>query len=57
MPSLFVLLWSTGFIFAKLGLFYAAPFTFLLLRFIAGVASAGAFSEARKSSTASSSVK
>ena len=34
-PGLFVLLWSTGFIFAKLGLFYAGPFTFLLLRFIA----------------------
>jgi drug/metabolite transporter (DMT)-like permease len=29
----FVLLWSTGFIFAKLGLPYAEPFTFLALRF------------------------
>jgi drug/metabolite transporter (DMT)-like permease len=28
----FVLLWSTGFIFSKLGLGYAEPFTFLLLR-------------------------
>ena len=30
---LFVLLWSTGFIGAKLGLPYAEPFTFLLIRF------------------------
>ncbi|WP_119461440.1 DMT family transporter [Rhodospirillaceae bacterium SYSU D60014] len=34
-PGLFVFLWSTGFIFAKLGLLYAAPLTFLLLRFVA----------------------
>jgi drug/metabolite transporter (DMT)-like permease len=33
MPTLFVLLWSTGFIGAKYGLPYAEPFTFLLLRF------------------------
>lgn len=33
-PALFVLLWSTGFIGAKLGLPYAEPFTFLELRFI-----------------------
>src|SRR5262245_25436973 len=33
-PGLFVLLWSTGFIGAKLGLPYAEPFTFLSLRFI-----------------------
>ena len=32
-PALFVLLWSTGFIGAKLGLPYAEPLTFLLLRF------------------------
>lgn len=32
-PALFVLLWSTGFIFAKLGLPYAEPFTFLTWRF------------------------
>jgi len=32
-PALFVLLWSTGFIGAKLGLPYAEPFTFLALRF------------------------
>jgi drug/metabolite transporter (DMT)-like permease len=33
MPGLFVLLWSTGFIGAKLGLTYAEPMTFLVLRF------------------------
>jgi drug/metabolite transporter (DMT)-like permease len=32
-PALFVLLWSTGFIGAKLGLPYTEPFTFLLIRF------------------------
>jgi drug/metabolite transporter (DMT)-like permease len=32
-PGLFVLLWSTGFIGAKLGLPYAEPLTFLLVRF------------------------
>jgi len=32
-PTLFVLMWSTGFIAAKYGLPYAPPFTFLLLRF------------------------
>jgi drug/metabolite transporter (DMT)-like permease len=35
-PLFFVFLWSTGFIVAKLGLPYALPLTFLLLRF-AGV--------------------
>ncbi len=33
-PGLFVLLWSTGFIGAKLGLPYAEPATFLMLRFV-----------------------
>src|SRR4249920_1837740 len=33
-PGLFVLLWSTGFIGAKLGLPYAEPFTFLCLRLL-----------------------
>ncbi len=33
-PVLFVGLWSTGFIGAKLGMPYAEPFTFLLLRFV-----------------------
>ncbi len=35
MPGVFVLLWSTGFIGAKLGLPYAEPFTFLFLRYVA----------------------
>ena len=34
-PFLFVLLWSTGFIGARLGLPHAEPLTFLLLRYIA----------------------
>lgn len=33
-PGLFVFLWSTGFIGAKLGLPYIEPFTFLCLRFV-----------------------
>ncbi len=33
MPAVFVLLWSTGFIGAKLGLPYAEPITFLIIRF------------------------
>jgi drug/metabolite transporter (DMT)-like permease len=33
-PGVFVLLWSTGFIGAKLGVPYAEPFTFLCLRFV-----------------------
>ncbi len=33
-PALFVVLWSTGFIGAKLGLPYAEPATFLALRFL-----------------------
>lgn len=33
-PGLFVLLWSTGFIGAKMGVPYADPMTFLTLRFI-----------------------
>ncbi|MBI2314266.1 MAG: DMT family transporter [Betaproteobacteria bacterium] len=33
-PGLFVLLWSTGFVGAKLGLPYAEPLTFLLTRFL-----------------------
>lgn len=32
-PALFVAMWSTGFIAAKLGLPYAGPFSFLALRF------------------------
>ncbi|MBI5785523.1 MAG: DMT family transporter [Rhodocyclales bacterium] len=34
-PFLFVLLWSTGFVGAKLGLPHAAPLAFLLVRYIA----------------------
>jgi len=34
-PSLFVLLWSTGFIAAKYGLPYAPPLSFLFFRFVA----------------------
>lgn len=34
MPAVFVFLWSTGFIGAKMGLPYAEPMTFLALRFI-----------------------
>lgn len=33
-PGLFVVLWSTGFIGSKLGLPYAEPATFLVLRFL-----------------------
>ena len=33
LPALFVPLWSTGFIAAKLGLPYAEPYTFLLFRY------------------------
>ena len=33
-PGLFVVLWSTGFIGAKLGVPYVEPFTFLTLRFV-----------------------
>jgi drug/metabolite transporter (DMT)-like permease len=32
LPALFVVLWSTGFVFARMGLPYAAPFTFLAVR-------------------------
>ncbi|HEX6827459.1 MAG TPA: DMT family transporter [Burkholderiales bacterium] len=37
-PALFVVLWSSGFIGAKLGLPYAEPLSFLLLRFVLVVA-------------------
>src|SRR6185295_6433006 len=35
LPLLFVVLWSTGFIGARLGLPHVEPLTFLLIRFIA----------------------
>lgn len=38
MPAVFVVVWSTGFIGSKLGLPYAPPFTFLLVRFVVVVA-------------------
>jgi len=38
LPALFVALWSTGFIGAKLGLPYVEPFTFLELRFLLVIA-------------------
>ena len=41
MPFLFVLLWSTGFIGARLGLPHAEPLTFLTLRFALSVALMG----------------
>jgi drug/metabolite transporter (DMT)-like permease len=37
-PAVFVVLWSSGFVFAKLGLAYAEPLTFLSLRIAAVVA-------------------
>ncbi|MEY2633132.1 MAG: hypothetical protein RIR00_1786 [Pseudomonadota bacterium] len=40
-PILFVLLWSTGFIGAKFGLPYAAPLSFLLVRYLLVIALMG----------------
>ena len=42
-PILFVLLWSTGFIGAKLGMPHAEPMTFLSLRFLIAICFSGAF--------------
>lgn len=41
-PFLFVLLWSTGFLGAKLGLPHAAPLAFLLIRYLLVIALMGA---------------
>ena len=41
-PTLFVVLWSTGFIGMRLGIPYAEPFTFMLLRMIVVVTILGA---------------
>ncbi|MEM9063152.1 MAG: DMT family transporter [Pseudomonadota bacterium] len=41
-PAFFLLFWSGGFVFAKLGLQYAEPLTFLALRFAIVVAAMGA---------------
>ena len=46
MPALFVLLWSTGFIGAKLGLPYAPPLKFLLWRFLFVIVLMGAIAVA-----------
>ena len=43
-PALFVLLWSTGFIGARMGLPYSEPFSFLSLRFILVIALLGLLS-------------
>jgi len=48
MPALFVLLWATGFIGAKLGLPYAPPLKFLLLRFAAVIVLMGAIALAMR---------
>jgi len=40
-PMLFLLLWSSGFVFLKLGLAYADPLTFLALRYACVVALVG----------------
>ena len=40
-PFLFVALWSTGFIGARLGLPHTEPMTFLLIRYIAVIACNG----------------
>jgi drug/metabolite transporter (DMT)-like permease len=42
-PAVFVLLWSTGFIFSKLGMPYTQPLTFLVVRFAIVVALFGVF--------------
>lgn len=44
MPAIFVLLWSTGFIGARLGLPHAEPATFLMIRFACVAAILGLFS-------------
>ena len=40
-PAVFVLLWSTGFIGARMGMPYAEPFSFLSLRFVLAIALLG----------------
>lgn len=48
-PTLFVLLWSTGFIGAKYGLPYAEPFTFLSVRLLLAAALLGGLAVALRS--------
>ena len=50
--SLFVVLWSTGFIAAKYGLAYAPPFKFLLYRFVLVAALMGAVALATRARVA-----
>ena len=38
MPAVFVLIWSTGFIVARLGMPHSPPFTFLLMRYLLSMA-------------------
>jgi drug/metabolite transporter (DMT)-like permease len=47
-PALFVLLWSTGFIGARMGMPYAEPLSFLSLRFILVIALLGLLSLAAR---------
>ncbi len=47
-PLLFVLLWSTGFIGARLGLPHAEPLTFLLVRYLLVLALMGALALATR---------
>ncbi len=48
-PTLFVLLWSTGFVGAKYGLPYAEPFTFLSVRLLLAAALLGGLAVALRS--------
>jgi drug/metabolite transporter (DMT)-like permease len=41
MPGLFVLIWATGFVSAKLAMPYASPFSFLTVRYAASIACLG----------------
>jgi drug/metabolite transporter (DMT)-like permease len=47
-PALFVVLWSTGFLGAKLGLPYAEPFTFLGIRMVIATGLLGVFALATR---------
>lgn len=43
MPAVFVLIWSTGFVVARLGMPHAPPFTFLAWRFLFSIGVIGAW--------------
>jgi len=49
-PILFVLLWSSGFVAAKLAIPFAEPCTFLTLRFVIVVAVLAPFAYAERKS-------